>query len=264
MKVPANLLSRAGLAVVLVAVLVAASWLAPLDSALRMARLTGLAGSCACDRRCPRQLLRSSREASGVGDPDRGKEGALRGILPDLFVSARRALWEVRALSRLAPLGLAPRPLVLEARGHVLLRLRIAVEEVPRSRNILELARDQAERLDTRLGRCIGDAVRAMHDAGVAHPDLSVGNILVVDGPSPSVRLIDFDGATVGDSPVSPEERVREILRLARSLDKWASTAATSGATRAAFLRAALPIGQRLSVFREACRRSEKLGRSPR
>ena len=235
-------------------------WIAP-ELCDWAAPLEGMSFSAAAGRGCVQRARLGSFDAI-IRTYRRG--GALRGILPDLFVSARRALSEVRALSRLAPLGLAPRPLVLEARGHVLLRLRIAVEEVPRSRNILELARDQAERLDTRLGRCIGDAVRAMHDAGVAHPDLSVGNILVVDGPSPSVRLIDFDGATVGDSPVSPEERVREILRLARSLDKWASTAATSGATRAAFLRAALPIGQRLSVFREARRRSEKLGRAPR
>ena len=190
--------------------------------------------------------------------------GALRGLIPDLFLSARRALSEVKALSRLAPLGFAPRPLVLECRGRLLLRLRIAVEEVPRSRNVLELARDQAERLDTALGRSIGEAVRAMHDAGIAHADLNVGNILVVDGPSANVRLIDFDGATVGDSPVSPEERAREILRLARSLEKWACTAATSAAVRAAFLRAALPLGQRLSVFREACRRSAQLSRLPR
>lgn len=180
--------------------------------------------------------------------------GALRRILPDVFVGAGRAMAEVEALARLAPLGLAPRPLVLEARGGIFKRLRIAVEEIKLARNLLELARDEPTALDARLGRLVGRAVRAMHDAGVAHPDLNVGNILIVSGPHPRAWLIDFDGARVGDAPVAISERAREIARLARSLDKWAPTAITSASARAAFVRAALPAGQRLAAWRGARR----------
>jgi tRNA A-37 threonylcarbamoyl transferase component Bud32 len=182
--------------------------------------------------------------------------GALRALLPDAFLSATRALAEVHALTRLAALGLAPRPLVLEARGRVLLRLRIAVEEVARSRNLLELAAAAPASLDARLGRAVGQAVRAMHDAGVAHPDLNAGNILITDGPALSVSLIDFDGARIFDAGVPRQERAREILRLARSLDKWPATRRTSAAARAAFLRAALPRGERGLLLREARRRA--------
>ncbi len=59
--------------------------------------------------------------------------------------------------------------------------------------------------------------VRRMHDAGVWHADLNAGNILVKDG---TVFIIDLDGCRVWEDSLPPRRRVRNIARLARSLEK--------------------------------------------
>jgi len=184
--------------------------------------------------------------------------GLLRRVLPDVFPSPDRALRELAAAERLEPLGLAPAVLGLELRGRGLLRLRVAVAEIPGGRDLLRLAADQSPALQLPvLGRAVGEAVAAMHAAGVSHPDLNAANVLVADD---GVSLLDFDGATLHEGEVPPAQRRREVLRLCRSLDKWAVTINTPAAVRAAFLRAALPRGQRLAAFaagrRQHARRS--------
>jgi 3-deoxy-D-manno-octulosonic acid kinase len=178
--------------------------------------------------------------------------GLLRALLPDAFFSPGRALAEVAALELLEGLDLAPDVFGLELKGGALQRMRIAVREVPGARNLLELGAAESPAMRMRaLGRAVGEAVAAMHQAGVAHRDLNVANVLVADE---GVRLIDFDGATVHPDGVPLPRRRREVLRLCRSLDKWAATAATPAAVRAAFLRAALPLGERRSMLDEGRR----------
>ena len=64
--------------------------------------------------------------------------------------------------------------------------------------------------------RDCGQAIRAVHDAGVWHADLQVKNILVGDG---GIWVIDFDDARQGRPP-SAVARARNLLRFRRSLDK--------------------------------------------
>jgi len=64
--------------------------------------------------------------------------------------------------------------------------------------------------------RACGEAVRAIHDAGVWHADLQVKNILVGES---GVWVIDFDNARRGKPP-STFNRARNLLRFCRSLDK--------------------------------------------
>jgi tRNA A-37 threonylcarbamoyl transferase component Bud32 len=60
-----------------------------------------------------------------------------------------------------------------------------------------------------------------MHNAGIAHADLNLTNILVrADGDSPMVLLIDFDRARVFSASLSSRERERNLRRLRRSLNK--------------------------------------------
>ena len=193
------------------------------------------------------------------------RRGGLAGlVLPDAFLLQHRAVREVLALRRLAPLGLAPRPLGLEVRGVLLKRMRLVVEEVASTTTLLEAcARGWA---GASLARLVGDAVRRMHEAGVAHPDLNVGNVLVA-GDGLRAWLVDFDGAALFDEPVPPGRRARDVLRFCRSLDKWQESALSGARERGAFLRAALPAGQRRSVLRQARARHElrrMLGRRPR
>lgn len=69
----------------------------------------------------------------------------------------------------------------------------------------------------------VGAAVRAvlrLHDAGVTHPDLSVGNFLVGEDPDAPVAIIDFDRAAVSGRGVGPLARRAAWRRLTRSISK--------------------------------------------
>ena len=179
--------------------------------------------------------------------------GLLRGLLPDRFTSPRRALAELAAAERLEPLGLAPAVVGLEARGCGLIELRLAVLEVEGARDLLRLAEESPERLRERtLGAAVGRALDAMFESGACHPDLNAANLLV--GPDGRVQVIDFDGARLLDAAVPLPEREAELLRLCRSLDKWAVTAQTPASVRAACLREVLPASRRRGLVRAARR----------
>jgi len=65
-----------------------------------------------------------------------------------------------------------------------------------------------------------GRALRRFHDAGGRHADLHVGNLLVLGGETtPRVLLVDLDRARMLPR-VSIRRRMREIMRLHRSLVK--------------------------------------------
>ncbi len=76
-----------------------------------------------------------------------------------------------------------------------------------------------------------GQALRRFHDAGGSHPDLHVGNLLVREtSGTPEILVIDLDLAHVGAAP-SPARRLRQLMRLHRSLHKRGLLAA-AGADR--------------------------------
>jgi 3-deoxy-D-manno-octulosonic acid kinase len=60
-------------------------------------------------------------------------------------------------------------------------------------------------------------AVRLMHDAGMDHPDLNLGNIVLApDG----VHVVDLDRVTFTSGPLPQGKRARALSRLARSCAK--------------------------------------------
>ena len=65
--------------------------------------------------------------------------------------------------------------------------------------------------------RSAGFLLRKFHQAGFFHADLQLKNLLVTDG---KVLLIDFDRSYRKPS-LSTGERVKNLLRLDRSVDKW-------------------------------------------
>ena len=62
----------------------------------------------------------------------------------------------------------------------------------------------------------ISELARRLHDAGAIHGDLQIRNLLI---GHEGCRLIDLDRTRVVEH-VSPRQRVRELLRFARSLEK--------------------------------------------
>ncbi|HEX4823709.1 MAG TPA: lipopolysaccharide kinase InaA family protein [Candidatus Polarisedimenticolaceae bacterium] len=69
-------------------------------------------------------------------------------------------------------------------------------------------------------------AVRAMHDHGVIHPDLNLGNVLVRET---AVAIIDFDRARFLDGGAPFAERQAAIRRLERSCAKITGCAGALG-----------------------------------
>ncbi len=62
-------------------------------------------------------------------------------------------------------------------------------------------------------------AVRVMHDAGVEHPDLNLGNLLVRtrEGAPPEAFVVDLDRARLRDGPLPVRKRRAALLRMERS-----------------------------------------------
>jgi len=63
-----------------------------------------------------------------------------------------------------------------------------------------------------------GRAVRALHDAGVPHPDLHPKNLLLT--PDGRVLIIDLDKARPGTGLLADQERLRNLVRLGRAIEK--------------------------------------------
>lgn len=65
------------------------------------------------------------------------------------------------------------------------------------------------------LLRALGHSLRAMHDAGIWHRDVSVGNLLItaIDEGEPQVHIVDLNRARIGRS-VSVQRRTRDLCRL--------------------------------------------------
>jgi hypothetical protein len=62
--------------------------------------------------------------------------------------------------------------------------------------------------------RALGRLARRLHDSGVFFRDFTDGNLLVTRGEAgPRLWLVDLDRARVGDVPVSPLKRWRDLAR---------------------------------------------------
>ncbi|HEX6994018.1 MAG TPA: 3-deoxy-D-manno-octulosonic acid kinase [Gammaproteobacteria bacterium] len=167
----------------------------------------------------------------GVRIVDRGDErwvlrhyhrgGAVSRFVDDhylwLGLDRARSFREWRLLARLAELGLpAPRPVAARVvRSGLAYRADIVTRYLPDTRPLSAFL-DEGVPLDG-LWREIGRMVRAFHDHGVQHPDLTAHNILL--DPSGRTFLVDFDNARLR-APGSWREA--GLARLERSLRKVA------------------------------------------
>ena len=64
-----------------------------------------------------------------------------------------------------------------------------------------------------------GRAVRRLHDAGVSHADLHPKNLLLA-GRTGEILVLDLDRARAYDGALPEEERLGNLVRLARSIEK--------------------------------------------
>ncbi len=178
--------------------------------------------------RAPR---RGRGAAPSVALPDGGsvvlrryRHGGLVGACAGtLFLGPRRALAELRVNARAEAAG-APVPHVLCLAAWPVLgplwSALIGTAEEPEATSLLALlaARPDA-RERARLARETGAALRRLHDAGVEHRDLQLGNVLwSQSGAGGRIVVIDLDRARFhGPGRLGDAERARGLARLARS-----------------------------------------------
>ncbi len=153
--------------------------------------------------------------------------GLLGGFLGSLYgPGTPRPMREIRALERVRAAGvLAPEPLAARVVGvgprigpwqwHRALLVTRAIE----GRRPLADALRAAE-AETRLGwiDAVSDAVRAIHAAGVHHPDLNIGNFLAGGAPADGLAVLDFDRARIQRGPCGWIVRWLARRRLSRSV----------------------------------------------
>ncbi len=149
--------------------------------------------------------------------------GWLGGLRGHTLVGLGRPLAEVRTTVALAAAG-APVPvpaLVAAQRVGPLWSVTLGTlfEE-----NALDaaawLASAPNHRRVLRAAAAAGSAIRRFHDAGGRHRDLHLGNLLIRElGSETEVLVVDLDRASVAES-VHPARRMRELMRLHRSLVK--------------------------------------------
>jgi sec-independent protein translocase protein TatC len=152
--------------------------------------------------------------------------GALAPLWMNRFAGAHRVLDNLviplAAIERRVP---TPAPLALLACSGPpgLWRGWLAVEEIGGGEDLLTRVRRGA--LPDPVWRSVMTAVRALHDAGVEHRDLNLGNLLHVDGGRDAVHILDLDGARLHDDPLPVRLRARGLMRLRRSFLKTVATA---------------------------------------
>jgi len=153
--------------------------------------------------------------------------GRLAGIWRDRYPSAGRLVSTLSASVEAQTRGVPtadPIALIIKSGAGVFVRGAMAFEEIEGSEDLARrVLRSAATRAD--LVATI-DAVRAMHDRGVSHPDLNLGNVLLrprADG-LPEAFLIDFDRATFAPGPLPFGARQVGLRRLERSCAKLTGT----------------------------------------
>lgn len=157
--------------------------------------------------------------------------GLLRWLTGARFLDAERPFREI-LLARVLEEAQIPTPRVAAARARRLRAGGWALEVVTRRvEGTLDLGRalarmgegDVSPRLRTRILRAAGELVRAMHEAGFFHADLTPRNLLLdaaaLEGGEPRLWVLDLDRSEVLGE-LGPDLRLRNLARLYRHVQR--------------------------------------------
>lgn len=157
--------------------------------------------------------------------------GSVARFLGDRYLSVEtpRPFREATASERIRDLGIETPRVVAAAvyRAGLFYRGDLVTELVPQAQALSDVLFDSdrgglagtADRKDAL--RETGALISRMARAGVRHPDLNAGNVLVQwSGGTPTTYVIDLDRATVDSGPVSPEGMVQRLLRSLRKFER--------------------------------------------
>ena len=176
---------------------------------------------------------RSSHFAIELGGGGRAvvkesRHGGLRGwILPDIYFGASRFHREIQVTREAERRGIWVAPIIASVtrsagmgfcRHHFLVSQQEGAKDLRQA--LPSLSGMPAHRRQD-IVRAVAVGIRSLHDAGICHADLNLGNILIRGGESSSIEIgfIDFDTSRLAGKP-SLGKRIRNLLRLYRSLVK--------------------------------------------
>lgn len=153
--------------------------------------------------------------------------GLLGRIRGDSYFGVSRPLEEIGVCLAAVSAGLRVPPiecLWIQRAGAFRYRLAAATRKIPGARDLFRALGDCVDQPETRrqLLAATAGAIRTLHDAGIHHPDLNLGNILVSEGSdnAPQIHLIDFDRARHTGRPLAKGKRHGTLARMYRSLAK--------------------------------------------
>jgi 3-deoxy-D-manno-octulosonic acid kinase len=217
--------------------------------------------------------------ALGEGGPGRGRAGLLalsdgpvwgkrmrRGgaagrLWRDRFPGRERLVRNVTVAEEAVARGVstpAPVALLTEEGPPGLFRGWLATEWLADVRDLATLLRQRAVGVEE-LGVALG-AVRAMHDAGVEHRDLNLGNLLLrLSETPPRAFVVDLDRARLHGQGLSPALRQASLRRLERSHAKLFGTAGPFGGDGGAWYEAYAGGDAFLSAYLSAGRPAGRL-----
>lgn len=148
------------------------------------------------------------------------RRGGLFGeLLPDLFPGVGRMLADLAASERARTHAVPCAPavgLILRRRWGGLWSGYLLSEEIPGARGLASVLAAAGPGGAFELARRAVRGVRRLHDAGIVHRDLNLGNLLVRDA---EIFIIDLDGARIRPA-VAPADRLGNLFRLDRSYVK--------------------------------------------
>lgn len=170
--------------------------------------------------------------------------GVLGRLLGDRTLSRRRLFREFELWLELHALGLPlPAPVLAGARRQALFwRTAMGSLDLAQAQDGLRLVEGAPpEPVLAAAGDALARTLRRFHDAGALHGDLHLGNLLFEDVRDAAgretiqCRLIDLDRARRVER-ISPAHRMRDWMRLARSLEKRGLAERVPGHLRARWL----------------------------
>lgn len=149
--------------------------------------------------------------------------GAIRHVNRATYLRGRRSYHELWVTERARAAGVSV-PFALaaaERRRRLGYSAWLATRWIPDACDLAEWLTDDAGggRSAEAILEMVGRQISAMHEAGIAHPDLNLRNVLVGAGGG-DVYLLDFDRARVGAGPVPARRRRADISRMLRSARK--------------------------------------------
>lgn len=153
--------------------------------------------------------------------------GLFRKILRDIFWDSLRPLRELSICEAAGKSGIKTSEVIAIVKNRIMgpvYKCRLVSKEITGAIDLMELLLNSEEnKLVVRKRQIINKtakAVKEMHDAGIYHADLHLKNILVQSaGGKDNVYIIDLDKSHQYEK-ISFHKRVKNIMRLDRSVEK--------------------------------------------